>query len=435
MTHQPAHLAPHQVAALRARAFRAYARGDLDTAQTTRDALAQTHEGKEDLLLDVAAAVSAGQTGDAWALLTQACAQGAEPRSDLELSLAADLAFGLGHLDEAARWSEAQLYIRSTPLAARIFFHSVAASEGGVSHARLLRLVTASTALPVYAARIRGLAFMKEIGFEDALDLINRLAERFPEDRKTEVARTKLLQIISIGAEDNALRIERAPDPDGVLLKFTGLGPPRTLNLTKSENFEAFPTWSKIVLYDPKVLCFLDGLDVLGPGFEASCARLAELLDELGPKSGPRVMTSSSSGGLGGLRFATRLKLDRAVCFSPVTSAEAATLAELGDTRAKIPFSYAERAFAHDPDRLDARKSLTHAEDLPDIRIIYGADRPVDVAHAERLRGIPGVTLHPLAGVRYHHSARHLKLAGTYADVLRGDYSCLTRQDWAPRAT
>ncbi len=422
---------PGHHAALEARAFRAYRRGDLAVAEQALADLKKLPSQRLTPMLSVAQAVCLGQPDAAWDRLDRAVADGVQPQTDLELTLAFELADATDHHDDAARWSEALLLRMPTLNATRVFFRNVASSNQGVSKARLLHIIEAGGALPVFGRRVCSLAYMNELSHTDAAALLDVLAARGLLDDKAKRKRRKLVQSLQVGARENAIRIERAENPEGVLLKFSGLGPPRSTDIPAGSALGELTNWTKIVLYDPEVLSFMDGIEQLGRGFDATLARLAAMLDELGPRGGPRVITTASIGGLGGLQYAARLKVDRVIAFSPVTVAHPDVLHQLGDRRAPSRFERARRKFADAPWKLDAKQALEAAETLPDIRVIYGKDRTIDARHAERLRGISGVTLHPLGGVDKHYSSHFLRQAGLYSDVLNGEYSGLDQTDWA----
>jgi hypothetical protein len=79
-----------------------------------------------------------------------------------------------------------------------------------------------------------------------------------------------------------------------------------------------------------------------------------------------------------------------------------------------------KRVNRHVPDMtVDLRGLLQKAAAPPRVDLYFGSDMPQDRMHAERLSGLPGVTLHPVDGVARHDVAGALLLEGRLLPILR----------------
>lgn len=119
------------------------------------------------------------------------------------------------------------------------------------------------------------------------------------------------------------------------------------------------------------------------------------------------VLFGASMGGYGALLYGRLLGLD-VVAINPQTTIDPEQLAALGDDR--WPDDVAAIAAT--------RRDVAPLVDRPGhVRIIYATGQPLDVAHAERLRGWAGLALDPRASTA-HDLARHLAATGELRELL-----------------
>lgn len=211
-----------------------------------------------------------------------------------------------------------------------------------------------------------------------------------------------------------------------VAIMFTGLANRTALPVEAIDAYLARAGVTGIYLRDFNRVVFATGVASLGGSHSETVDGLRRILDELGDIG--EVMTlSTSAGGIGAIHYAIELQLTRALCFSAPTMLDLTFLASIGDRRGSI---VARRINAYaPPEFIDPRDKLRAQQRPVQIDLVYGADHPLDSAHANAIKGLPGVTLHPLFAVNQHDVICDVIQQGLFPDLLAGDLSVLEQID------
>lgn len=197
---------------------------------------------------------------------------------------------------------------------------------------------------------------------------------------------------------NSALSIASGQNPDTVAIVFPGLQK-RALSLPMPLFDTKFAERGVTALYahqDPPML-FLKGADGIADDLRGFADHLSNLPQVRDAKR--VVVLGASGGGFTALRVALALQADACLVYSPPTI--------IGRPAPLVPDLRAERlagAFADlDPTELDIRACWPDNQFLP-TELVFGADMPMDQAHAERLADRAGVQLVPATDVRDHNS-------------------------------
>jgi len=173
------------------------------------------------------------------------------------------------------------------------------------------------------------------------------------------------------------------------------------------------PLESTTVLYlrDPSNMMFLNGLSFFGGGFDALCEGVRALaaehaLDDI------RVM-AFSSGGFGGLLFASRMRASGYLGLSIRTDL---------DPQSGLPNDrYVARsdllAAAGDL-MMDLKPLLQRPEHSCRGILYYGARSEIDMAHALHLEGVPGFTINGMPD-SLHNTVMNLVAEGKFDGMVR----------------
>jgi pimeloyl-ACP methyl ester carboxylesterase len=131
------------------------------------------------------------------------------------------------------------------------------------------------------------------------------------------------------------------------------------------------------------------------------------------------VVVGTSAGGYAALIFGSLLGADRVLCFGPQTSLDLNVLGEMDDHRWDDKITALASNDDLDPAWIDLRGALPKARVAQTQYELYFDDSyPPDRLHAERLDGIDGVQLRPVAGGE-HEVARKMRNTGELERVLR----------------
>ncbi len=217
-------------------------------------------------------------------------------------------------------------------------------------------------------------------------------------------------------------------DNGRVAIVFTGLADVAMVPLEVTDTFFAILGTTVIYLKDFHRLLYCNGIKSLAGDFSASVAALDALTRSLGDFDHLTVM-GTSAGGQGALNYGLDLGAERILCFSPPTNTTADFMENAGDTRAKTVVRRLN-LLAPAP-LLDVRSRFAACPPRGPVDIVFGAENRIDRAHAENLRGLPNVHLHPITGLEAHGSILETIARDALTDVLRGDMSGLGRP---PRA-
>ena len=162
-----------------------------------------------------------------------------------------------------------------------------------------------------------------------------------------------------------------------------------------------------IYLRDVHGMHFLGGIRSLGDGYGATLAALRGLVADLGCER--TVCIGGSSGSFGAMRYALDLGAARVLCLAGPTILDQ-SLPELL-RRERLKGSVVERV---DPERLDLAKLYREAAARPRLRLVYGEANALDRQEAERMAGIAGVELVPIAGLERHGVIPYLVPDGSF---------------------
>jgi hypothetical protein len=155
-------------------------------------------------------------------------------------------------------------------------------------------------------------------------------------------------------------------------------------------------------------------------GLEGWGRTFPELAASLRSIAGDRriVAVGNSGGGFASLVLGTLMGADEVHAFSPVSF--------IGRWRRKL---HKDDRFSNDIDRmnrgpdvqrrfLDARPVMRRRTAPTAFHLYYAQSYDLDRLHSERLRRLPGVTLHPKEG-KGHNTIRDLALSGELRQILR----------------
>lgn len=132
------------------------------------------------------------------------------------------------------------------------------------------------------------------------------------------------------------------------------------------------------------------------------------------------VVVGTSAGGYAALLFGSLLGADRVLCFGPQTSIDLDVLGAMDDHRWDERIGELRSAGDLDSAWTDLRSALPKARVAETRYELFFDDSYLpDRLHAERLDGIEGVQLRPVAGGE-HEVARQMRKTGELERVLRG---------------
>jgi hypothetical protein len=161
-----------------------------------------------------------------------------------------------------------------------------------------------------------------------------------------------------------------------------------------------------LYLYDSNALFHLAGTDRFGPGYAAMVEGLRRVAAELDVR---RVVTlGPSAAGFTAIRAGIDLGADSVVAAGAVTSMSAASMhadGRMPGTRTRLLECVPEQA-------RDLKADLVDQAGRTRVHLFYGDSNREDVMHAHHLRGVPGVTLHPIENLGMHDPFGELLLRG-----------------------
>lgn len=162
-----------------------------------------------------------------------------------------------------------------------------------------------------------------------------------------------------------------------------------------------------VYLRDVHGMHFLGGIRSLADGYGATLVALRGLVSGLGCER--IVCIGSSSGSFGAMRYALDLGAARVLCLAGPTVLDN-SLPELL-RRERLKGTVAEPV---NPDRLDLARLYREAAARPRLRLVYGEANSLDRREAERMAGIEGVELVPIAGLERHGVIPYLVPDGSF---------------------
>lgn len=129
------------------------------------------------------------------------------------------------------------------------------------------------------------------------------------------------------------------------------------------------------------------------------------------------VVVGNSAGGYAALVFGTLLGADVVLAFSPQTTLDLESLAQMDDHRWDERLQPLEDTDAFDRDWIDIARALPAARHAETRYEVFFDDTHLDRAHSERLAGLEGVRLFRFGGGQ-HELAKALRDTGALARVL-----------------
>jgi hypothetical protein len=161
-----------------------------------------------------------------------------------------------------------------------------------------------------------------------------------------------------------------------------------------------------LYLYDSNALYHLAGTDRFGAGYAAMVDGLRALAAELGAR---RVVTlGPSAAGFTAIRAGIAIGADAVVAAGAVTSMTAEAMhadGRMPGTRTRLLECVPEEA-------RDLKPDLLALGGRTPIHLFYGESNREDKAHAQHLRDVAGVALHPIADLGMHDPFGELLLRG-----------------------
>lgn len=156
------------------------------------------------------------------------------------------------------------------------------------------------------------------------------------------------------------------------------------------------------------------------PGIASNVFEIADFLksriDDLAPEE--VYFVGNSMGGFAAIMFAAMLGRGHAIAFAPQTTICPQTRLTMGDfrwTRQLLP-TWAATVFGKHA--YDLEPLIRRSEGAIGVDVYYSNQERLDARHAELLKGLPSVRLHP-HNVGGHMLVRHLRDTGMLAEILR----------------
>ncbi len=205
-----------------------------------------------------------------------------------------------------------------------------------------------------------------------------------------------------------------SPESDVLLVLFGGIA--GGVSMPVYEFFrvtEGYPA-KRLFLRDPRRAWYLRGLPGVGDDAAALEAALAETIRQSGCSR--VVMAGASAGGFAALRFGARLGADCVLAFSPQTFIDATRREVSGDERWPEQIAALHAALGPDNADYDAAVAVAEARSTS-FGIHVSTDDDLDLLHARRLSGLPGLTIHEHAGGG-HKLVKWLRDTGKLAPLL-----------------
>nr|WP_319483683.1 tetratricopeptide repeat protein [uncultured Cohaesibacter sp.] len=193
-----------------------------------------------------------------------------------------------------------------------------------------------------------------------------------------------------VWTEDAKLFVAEAPGADDVIITFrTGIPAPIL------DAFLARYHCSHIHFDAEKGLNWgLTGVEGFSASLEATIVSVRDIIDQIGAK---RIIVAGYSGfGLTAINYGLALGAELVLAFSAVTNFQVPFVAKLyQDKRANILARKLQKTV--DPSLLDARATLSRAQNPPVVKLFYGEHNHRDSSHARYLEGLDCVSMEVLS--------------------------------------
>lgn len=217
--------------------------------------------------------------------------------------------------------------------------------------------------------------------------------------------------------EEGSLSHDFASDSSTLLIAFGG-APPARLGVPAFEFRKATEAMSvkRLLVRDLHMAWYHRGL----PGQSTTLSGVAESLTEIvAVHDIDRIVAAgNSAGGYAALVFGTLLGADVVLSFAPQTVLDLDALAALGDHRWDDLLQPLSATGALDRRWTDLRQSLRRfRKPNTSYQVYFDESLAVDRLHAERLSGLPGVSLIRF-GTGNHALVREMRRTGALTQVL-----------------
>ncbi len=214
-------------------------------------------------------------------------------------------------------------------------------------------------------------------------------------------------EVVDFEKEAGAL-VSRRPGARSVLFVFTGHAKMFWVSLHVLHQIVEQFDCNVVYLRDYAGFAHLLGIGGFGSDYDSSIAAMRRLVEDLGASR--TYVLGSSGGGFVAMRAAFDLGAEAALLFSPMTECDLLihylSMHEAG-AMAKIWKGF------------DLR-TLYHNDKAPPVSVIFGEANAADTISASRLKGLPTVTLLPVAGYERHDVLAHTLANGSFRTLLEG---------------
>jgi hypothetical protein len=200
------------------------------------------------------------------------------------------------------------------------------------------------------------------------------------------------------------VQVVRTPGADTVVIAFCGARHHLGISANLSDRWFAQLGTHLIYLRDRQKIGFTGGVAALGPDMATTIDGLTALVRDTGARR--VVCLGNSAGGSGALRYARPLGAERVLALSPITGGRkyARMVGPQLQPGAEMPWG----------DLVPLYRDGSGVR----ARIMYGERNAGDRQQADRMAGLPGVTVEALADWESHHLLGGLIRAGRLAEVL-----------------
>jgi hypothetical protein len=205
----------------------------------------------------------------------------------------------------------------------------------------------------------------------------------------------------------------REPSSDTLVVGF--MLPLGTLALTANAVHEMLSSKgvNALYLYDSQQVFHLAGTDRFGPGYQAMIDGIRALAKELGVK---RIITMGGSAtGFTALRAGLDLGAEGALTFSGQTMMLSWAHAT-GARSAHTLWRLRDKVFSQ---MTNLQAELRQRTPPLRMEFYYSGENRMDRMHADNVRGLPGVRLYPIEGLKRHDCLSEMAARG-YRDLLDG---------------
>jgi len=218
----------------------------------------------------------------------------------------------------------------------------------------------------------------------------------------------------SIEDDGASVIVSPAGSSGTTLMVFTGLADQAMVPIECIDAFCAAEGHSVIYLRDTSRSLFIGGVPALASDYLSSLASLRAMVEELGTTR--LLCFGSSAGGGAAIRYGLGLSASGILCASGVTCGRPEFLEEHTDQRARVVIRRLQRSFV--TAELDLYEEVAANGGRTPIRLCFGTGSSTDVAHANYLEGLPGVSLNPLEGLNRHGSFSRMMLEGIFQEFI-----------------